>query len=281
MRVSLGHNHIAVLVARELIEEVLLTIFRTVTRLCSKLLGNLKLRHNGCVVDRVVLYLIANLHCIGQRLGHILEDGIHLGTRLHPLLLRVEHTLGIVQISTCREANKTVVRLGVRLINKVHIVRAYHLDAEPIRELDKMLIYLQLHRVGLVISSLDCSLMQLKLKVIIITKEILMPHYRLLGRLQIASGNLLRNLTSQASRATNQALVILLQLRMICSRTHIETLGPRLRHNLNKVFITLLILGQQDKVITTLILLTLLELQASTRNIHLATDNSLEILLRQ
>ena len=81
------HHHIAILVTRKLIEEILLAVLCAVALLRTELLRDGKGRHNRGVVDRVVLHLITYLHSVRQRLGHILKDGVHLGTSLHPLLL--------------------------------------------------------------------------------------------------------------------------------------------------------------------------------------------------
>ena len=50
------------------------------------------------MVDGVWLHLVQYLKCIGKCFGHIGEDFVHLFARLEPLLLGVEHTVGVIKV---------------------------------------------------------------------------------------------------------------------------------------------------------------------------------------
>ena len=118
--------------------------------------------------------------------------------------------------------------LGILLIHKMNIVGADQSHSKLIRQFQQLLIHHLLQLVSLVVGTLNGSLMQLQLQIVILAKYTLIPLHSLLGSLNIAVGNLLWHLATQTSRATNQALAILLQLLAVGTRTHIVTICPRL-----------------------------------------------------
>ena len=120
-----AHDHIPVLVTRELVEEFALGDPLPVLLLGAELLRNGECRHDGGVVDRIALDLVAYVDRRGHRFGHIPENRGHLGPRLEPLLLRVEHSLGVVKLLFCAEADQTVVSFGILLVHEVHVIGAY------------------------------------------------------------------------------------------------------------------------------------------------------------
>ena len=273
----LGHHHAAVLVARELVVEILLREALAVARLGSELRGNLELRHDRRVVDRVVLDPVADLDRRGHRLGiRLPEDRGHLGGGLEPLLLRIEHALRVVEILSRREADQAVVRLGVVLVDEVHVVRADRADMVFRGQLPQVFVDLQLHGVGLVVRTLDGGLVELQLEEVVLAEEVLVPQHRLLGPGVVLGRNGARHLPGQAGRAADQPLVVFFQLRAIRSRAHVESFGPRLRDDLDEVVVSLEVLGQQDQVVTALVGLALLVVQAPARDVDLAADDRLE-----
>ena len=233
------------------------------------------------MVDRVALDLIAYLDSVTQSLGDILEDGVHLLTGLHPLLLGVEHTFWVIQILTRREADEAVVSLGIILINEVDIVGADQLNTQSLRELLEMLIDDKLQLISLVVGTLDGSLMELKLKIVVIAKEVTIPLDTLLGSSQVALSDEFWNLATQTSRAANKTFVILLQLATLGTWSHIISVGPGTRHQLDEVVVALLVLSQENEVITTLVNLTLTQSHTTTCHIDLTANDSLKILLGQ
>ena len=94
-----GHDHLSVLVARELVEEVLLRQAGAVFLLRAEVGRNGERRHDRRMVDGVALHLVAYIDRRGHRLGvRLAEDRGHFGRRLEPLLLRIEHPFGIVKV---------------------------------------------------------------------------------------------------------------------------------------------------------------------------------------
>ena len=160
--IGLREHHVALFVAGELIEEVLLGIFLAVALLGTKVLGNLEVGHDGCVVDGVELHLVTYLHRVGQGLGDMSEDFVHLGRRLHPLLLGVEHTGGVVEVLARGEADEAVVSLGMLFVYEVHVVGAHQTDAIFLAVFDKLLVHLQLQFVRFVVGTRYGSLVQLQ-----------------------------------------------------------------------------------------------------------------------
>ena len=101
-----------------------------------------------------------------------------------------------------------------------------------------------------------------------------MPLYRLTGTSNITFQNLSRHLTSDTSGTDDQVLMILLQLFMVCSRTVIKTVNPRVAHQLDQVLIATIVLSQHDQVIATQILLGFLQSHvAAPGHIHLTSED--------
>ena len=229
------------------------------------------------MVDGVELHLITDINRGLHRLGiRLPKNSRHLGRALHPLLLRVAHAFRVIEVLTRREANQAVMRLGMLLIDKVHVIRTDGAHMVLGRQITQIVIHLELHGVGLVVGIFDRCPMQLQFEVIILAKEILVPANRLIGSFHIIGRNGTRHLSGQTRRTTNQPFVVFLQLRAVGTRAHIETLGPCFGDNLNQVVVTRFILGQQDEVIATLVGFSLLILQSTASHIDLTTDNWLK-----
>ena len=225
--IGLRKHHIALFVASKLIEEVLFGVFLTVALLGTEILGNLEVGHDGGMVDGVELHLIAYLHRVGQCLGNVPEDFVHLGRRLHPLLLGVEHTGGVVEVLARGEADEAVVSLGMLFVYEVHVVGAHQTDAIFLAVFDKLLVHLQLQFVRLVVGTRYGSFVQLQFQIVVFTENALVPLYGFFGIGEHASGNLFGNLATQTSRTYDESLLVLLQLHAVGTGAVVETLGPR------------------------------------------------------
>ena len=89
---------LTVLIAGELLEEILLAELSSPLLFGAKVLGDREERHDGIALYVVGFHLVEHLAGICQSLGNVLEHFVHLLTRLEPLLFGVQHTCGVVQI---------------------------------------------------------------------------------------------------------------------------------------------------------------------------------------
>ena len=96
----LRHLILAVLVARELLKEVLFCIFLSPFLFRSKFLWYREERHDRVTFYIICLYLVENLKRVAQGLRNVCENLIHLSLSLEPLLLRISHTVRVVQVLT-------------------------------------------------------------------------------------------------------------------------------------------------------------------------------------
>ena len=139
-----GKRILAILVGSKFAEKVFLSEFLPPLFFRAKARWNGEKRHDRVVVERVNLYLVQNLQRVAQGFGHIAEDGVHLGLRLKPLLLGVEHTRRVVEIFSCTETEQMVVSLGVVLIHEMNVVGTDELDAIFTGQLNEHLVGLLL-----------------------------------------------------------------------------------------------------------------------------------------
>ena len=133
--------------------------------------------------------------------------------------------------------------------------------------------------VCLVVGTLNGCFMELKLKVVVVAKDTLIPTDSLLGLLEPIFTDMSWHLATNTSRTADKTLVVLLNLHAVGTGTHIEALGIGLRYNLDQVLVASHILGQQDKVVATLVALAIFVEEATVSYIYLTADNTLEVSL--
>ena len=167
--------------------------------------------------------------------------------------------------------------LGVVFVHEVHIVGADHPHTMFARQFAQVLVHLHLHRIGLMIGPVDRRLMKLKFQIVVVAEHLLVPADRFLGLLQVARRNGARHFAGQTGRTADQSFAVLLDLGAVGTRTHVESVGPRFRHDFRQIMIALQILGQQNKVVAALVGLSLLVLQTPPRHVDLTADDGLEI----
>ena len=120
------------------------------------------------------------------------------------------------------------------------------------------------------------GLVALELQVKILAEQVPIPFDGLFRLGKLSGSDAPRNLPTQTGRTHNQPLVVFLQLGTVCTRTHVESLGPRLRHQLDEVVVSLQVFGQHHQVITALVLFTVLQFQTAPCHVHLAPDDGFE-----
>ena len=71
--------------------------------------------------------------------------------------------------------------------------------------------------------------------------------------------------------------MVFLQLRVVGSRTAVETVGPGMAHELDEIVVALLILGKENEVPSTGVKLPLFLIHRPACTVHLTSKNRLEI----
>jgi len=161
-------------------------------------------------------------------------------------------------------------------LHKVNVVRANQLHIIFFRIFDEVTVYIHLQWIRFMIGTRDSSFMALKFQIIIFSKKVLIPLDGFLSFIQQTLRYLFRHLPTQTGRTDNQAFVIFLQLIPVGTWTHIISVSPCMRYQLDKVMIALFILCQYYQVITTLIRLSLFFIHRATGHIHLTTNDGLK-----
>ena len=64
-----------------------------------------------------------------QHLGQVGKELVHLCRRLHPLLLAVAHTPGVVEVLARAETDEAVVGFGIFFVEEVHVIGGDDLHA--------------------------------------------------------------------------------------------------------------------------------------------------------
>ena len=88
-RLLLGHDYLAVLVARELVVELLVCELLPPLLLRAERLRYIEQRHNRVFVQVIDLHLACHLQGVGECFWYIVEDSLHFLGCLEPLLLGV------------------------------------------------------------------------------------------------------------------------------------------------------------------------------------------------
>ena len=172
-----------------------------------------------------------------------------------------------------------VVGLGILLVNEMAVIGAYQFNivlfSQIYEETVCQLLQGESVAVGTLLHALD--LMALQFQIIVVTKDPLIPFYRLTRTLHVTLDDFLRHLAGNTCRAHYQSLVVLLQVCLVCTRTTVKTIRPCTADQFDKVMISLKVLCQDNQVIAaTIALFILLVLLAPARNIHLTTEYRLK-----
>ena len=122
-----------------------------------------------------------------------------------------------------------VVGLGILLVHEVNIIRTNQLDAILTGQLNEHLVGLLLQWEGLAISTLRgvFHFVALKLQIIVVAKEVMLPLKCLTSTSHVASQNLMRYLAGNTCRTNNEAFVVAFQLGTVGTGTHVVAIHPR------------------------------------------------------
>ena len=178
--------------------------------------------------DAIHLYLIKDFESVRKSFRNITKDIVHLLSSLKPLLLSISHTVRVVKILTCRQAEQMVVSLGSFLILEVAVVGTHKFDTKLSCHFYQRLVGLLLQRECLAISNKRRvgNLMALKLKIIVITKDIVIPFTSLACTFDISLQHLSWHLACYTSRAYDETLVVFLKVLTVGTWTIIVAIHP-------------------------------------------------------
>ena len=208
-----------------------------------------------------------------------MEDVVHFLAGLKPLLLRIQHSRGVVQVLRRRQTQQVVVGFGILLVYEVCIIGTNQFDAVFVGQFNEHLIGLLLHGECLAIGT-DGGVFHfvaLQLQIVVVAKYSFMPLNGFAGAGNVAVQYLLGHFASNTCRADDEALMVLLQILAVSTWTHIETVHPRTTHQFDEIFVAGIVLGQHDEVVTTLVFLVIFQqFRPVSRHIHLATEDGLE-----
>ena len=143
------------------VKQVFFRKLRPIPFFRSKIFGNSKSRHDRCMIDGVIFYLVKNLQCIAQRFGHVSKEFVHLFACLHPFLLGIKHTSRIIQVLTSTQTDQTVVRFRILFIYKVNIIRTNQFNIELLSIFNQIFVHIHLQRITFVIGTGNSRFMTL------------------------------------------------------------------------------------------------------------------------
>ena len=128
-----------------------------------------------------------------------MKQSLHLRRGLEPLVTGISHPVRIINILPGIQTNQQIVRLGILLVQEMHVIRGDHLDAQPFAHLQNLGITPHLIIVHLRPLFRRFCRVTHHLQIIILPHQILVPQGRFISPLDISRHNLLANLPSQAS----------------------------------------------------------------------------------
>ena len=175
-----------------------------------------------------------------------------------------------------------VVCLCRLFIYEVSVVSTYKFYAVLIGQLYDDFVCLLLQGEGLTVGTniRVFHLVALQLQVVVITEESVIPFYCLPCSSNVSVENLRRHLTGNTCRTYDESFVIFLQFFMVCTRSVVKALNPRIRHQFYEVLVTLKVLCQHNEVISSKVFLCLLQMHvAASCYIHLTSEYWLERFL--
>ena len=228
------------------------------------------IRNLGVPKIKIKVALLGDLGRILAGLRHHGEQVVHFVRRLDVELVGLElHLVGVLNGLSGLDAQQDALHLGVLFAQVVGVVGGSHGDAGLPGQLD------ELRQDDVVL--LQAVVLQLDV-VVALTEQVTVPQRCRLCALVVPCQNGLRHFARQAGRKANQALVVLFQQLFINAGLGIKTLHESGRHHLDEVFVTRLVLAQQDEVVVAVDLVHLIKAGAGG-HIDFAADDGLDARL--
>ena len=172
------------------LNQILLTIPIAVILFSTKLRIDRVERHEWGVVNSVKLHFFCNFKCIRECLRNIGKHLIHLCSSFQPLLFRILHSVGVINIPACAQTYKSVVSIGIFFVNKMNIVTSDNLYIKLLCNPNKLFVNPLLHGKSRMICIRTVSFMTLQFNIIIITENLFVPLHSLFGVIYLSRINL-------------------------------------------------------------------------------------------
>ena len=219
--------------------------------------------------------LLGHLQRVLHRVGHLGEERLHL-LRAAQIELRLDilHPLRVAEQRLRAEADETIVRVRMALLDVVNVIRRDALQAELLRPRDEMLVHLRLLGNG-VILEFEIEIVR--------AKSLLKPINAIARLLQVILDDGLGNFARHAAGERDQALVMLREDFLVDARLVVIALQMRRRGELDQILVSLFILREQHEMIVNIATASagvrLLFQPAARRDIDLAADDGLDAFL--
>ena len=107
----------------------------------KELLRKVEFRKDWVLVHLETVDLLSHLEGVAEGLGMLVEDVQHFLLALEVLLLGIAHTVRIVKVCVCGEADESVVCRSVLLAHEVHVVRSHDLRSGLLRKREDALVH--------------------------------------------------------------------------------------------------------------------------------------------
>ena len=244
----------------------------------NEVFRKVKLRKDRVFVYLVAFYLFGDLKCVAQGLGMLVEEIKHFFLALKILLLGIPHPVRVVYKYIGGQTDKPVVSGTVLLAYEMHVIGRHHLCPSLFRQLEDAFVDYGLLFIHFQRLARNLCLMELDFKVEILTKYLLVPCDGLFRALHVASENVSRHLSCNTCGAADQVLCVLLHDLVGYARLFIIlSLDVASGHYLHQIPVAVVVLGQQDEVIVSSMVLVLQLMVIVLRHIYLAAYDRLHL----
>ncbi len=298
VRLELDSEHL--LVAAEAVEVLglldvelrlqgLLVELLRVALLRAELDRDRELRHDRRRVELVFLDAVGDLARVRDQLRVLREERAHLLFRLEVLLARVDHALLVGHLLARREREQDVVRVVVLGVEEVDVVRGDDADVELLPEREHALDDLELPLVEVDELGLGGErdvgaglrrLVEHDLERVVLAEEVLVPLRDALGLVHAVRLDRVGDLAGDARGGAVEALVILLEERVVDARAHVEAVDVRFADELHEVVVARQIHRVEAEVVARLGLVAA-QVVSRRGDVGLAAEDGLHVDVRE
>ena len=167
---------------------------------------------------------------------------------------------------------------GIFSIHKMAVVGAHQLHLIRFSQFQQHFVHSHLQGISFAVGPLRrvFHFMTLQLQIEVIAKDTFEPFHTAPGCLKVISNDVFWYLASEACRTDYETLMIFLQLRVVGTGPHVESVGPRVTDQFNQIVVTFLILGQYHQMPTRLVFTAFPMRHTAPGYIHFTTENRFE-----